>query len=113
MVSNMSALKAMQEKANELGHTARIYSDKFQGDAKVVGEQLIRECADNEVLLVGGETTVHVSGNGKGGRNQTLVLAALPFVKDTSVICSFDSDGMDMYHFAGAIMTRNIAKAQN
>jgi len=113
MVSNMSALKAMQEKASELGHTARIYSDKFQGDAKLVGEQLLQETQTNEVLLVGGETTVKVTGNGKGGRNQTLVLAALPFVKDTSVICSFDSDGMDMYHFAGAIGDREtIANAQ-
>lgn len=103
MVSNMTALKAMHEKAGELGLHARIYSDKFQGDAKLVGEQLIRETQPNEVLFVGGETTVKVTGMGKGGRNQTLVLAALPFVKDDTLIVSFDSDGMDMYHFAGAI----------
>lgn len=103
MVSNMSALKAMQYKASELGFKARIYSDKFQADAKMAGEQLIRECGENEILLVGGETTVHVSGNGKGGRNQTLVLAALPFVDEKTLIASFASDGTDFYYFAGAI----------
>ncbi|MBP9718996.1 MAG: DUF4147 domain-containing protein, partial [Candidatus Levybacteria bacterium] len=113
MVSNMTALSAMEEKANELGVKPRIYSDKFQGDAKVVGEQLIRETQANEVLLVGGETTVKVTGSGKGGRNQTLVLAALPFVKDDTLIVSFDSDGMDMYHFAGAIGDKEtVATAQ-
>lgn len=106
MVSNMTALKAMEAKAAELGYKPRIYSDKFQADAKVAGEQLIRETQDGEILLVGGETTVKVKGNGKGGRNQTLVLAALPFVGEKTIICSFDSDGMDMYHFAGAIGDR-------
>lgn len=103
MVSNMTAIKAMQKKSGELGHTARIYSDHFQGNAKEVGEALIRETADGEILLVGGETTLKVKGKGKGGRNQTLVLAALPFVGENTVFCSFDSDGMDFYHFAGAI----------
>jgi len=104
MVSNMTALKAMQEKASALGETARIYSDKFQADAKVAGEALLRETNDGEILLVGGETTVKVTGKGKGGRNQTLVLAALPYVKDTNtLIASFASDGSDFYYFAGAL----------
>lgn len=103
MVSNMTALEAMQKKAGELGHTARIYSDKFQADAKVAGEELIRETADHEILLIGGETTVKVKGNGKGGRNQTLILAALPYIKQGTVIASFASDGTDFYYYAGAI----------
>lgn len=103
MVSNMTALKAMQEKASEMGHKARIYSDTFQSDAKGAGEKLIQETQSGEIVLVGGETTVKVKGTGKGGRNQTLVLAALPFVGENTIIASCDSDGMDMYYFAGAL----------
>jgi glycerate-2-kinase len=106
VVSNMTALKAMEKKAAELGYKPRIYSDHFQSDAKVAGEKLLQEAKDGEILLVGGETTVKVRGHGKGGRNQTLVLAALPFVTQDSIICSFDSDGADMYYFAGAIGDR-------
>ncbi|MDE2025654.1 MAG: DUF4147 domain-containing protein [Patescibacteria group bacterium] len=103
IVSNQTALQAMSEKAKALGFTPRIFSDKFQGDAKVVGKNLINECKDHEILLVGGETTVHVTGSGKGGRNQSLVVASLPYLHDDTVIASFDSDGQDFYYFTGAI----------
>ena len=103
IVSNQTALLAMNEKAKSLGLSPRIFSDKFQGDAKLAGGGLVKECKNGEVLLVGGETTVHVTGRGKGGRNQSLVVASLPFLHDGTVIVSFDSDGQDYYYFAGAI----------
>lgn len=103
IVSNQTALDAMSKKATELGLHPRIFSDKFQGDAKQVGKDLLAECKNGEVLLVGGETTVHVTGTGKGGRNQSLVVAALPYIHDGAIIASFDSDGQDFYYFAGAI----------
>jgi glycerate-2-kinase len=114
VVSNMTALKAMEKKAAELGYKTRIYSDHFQSDAKVAGEKLLQEAKDGEILLIGGETTVKVKGHGKGGRNQTLVLAALPFVTQNTIICSFDSDGADMYYFAGALGdTKTVETAKN
>ncbi len=103
IVSNQTALDAMSKKATDLGLHPRIYSDKFQGDAKLVGKDLINECKAGEVLLVGGETTVHVTGKGKGGRNQSLVVAALPFLHDSAVLASFSTDGQDFYYFTGAI----------
>lgn len=103
IVSNQTALDAMAKKAQELGKTARIFSDKFQGNAKEVGKDLIAECKPGEILLVGGETTVHVTGKGKGGRNQSLVIGALGYLHDDTVIASFDSDGQDFYYYTGAI----------
>ncbi len=104
VLSNETALHAMQKKARELGQHAKIFSDRFQSEAKVAGKKLISETHHNSILLVGGETTVKVKKEGgKGGRNQELVLGALPFVKRDITICSFDSDGWDNSDFAGAI----------
>ncbi|MEK7450438.1 MAG: DUF4147 domain-containing protein [Patescibacteria group bacterium] len=104
ILSNKTALNAMQKKAQELGLTPRIYSDKFESGADDAGKILINETAHNEILLAGGETTVKVMDkNGKGGRNQELVLAALPYLNSHVTIASFDSDGWDNTEFAGAI----------
>ena len=48
-------------------------------------------------LLAGGETVVHVTGSGLGGRNQELALAAAPGLEGLSdaAVFSFGSDGTD------------------
>lgn len=68
MVSNQTALVAMKEKAKELGYKAVILTDRLQGDAKTIGKTLLSETKSKEILLAGGETTVKVTGNGRGGR---------------------------------------------
>jgi len=103
ILSNMTALSAMQKKAEDLGYQSFIYSDKVQGEAVTLGKVLIEKTPKGQILLAGGETTVHVTGTGKGGRNQTLVLAALPYLTEQTIIVSIDSDGVDYYQFAGAI----------
>ncbi|HVZ67172.1 MAG TPA: DUF4147 domain-containing protein [Patescibacteria group bacterium] len=104
VLSNQTALHAMQEKAKELGYRAKIFSDRFESDANIAGKKLISEAHSGTILLVGGETTVHVGKTGgRGGRNQELVLASLPFVKRDVTICSFDSDGWDNTENCGAI----------
>lgn len=103
IISNKTALLAMKDRAESLGFETDLYSDRLQGDAKLIGKQLIQVAKPGRILLAGGETTLKVLGKGKGGRNQTLVLAALPFITNTTVIASFDTDGVDFYHFAGAI----------
>ncbi|MBF8250147.1 MAG: Hydroxypyruvate reductase [Candidatus Levybacteria bacterium] len=117
LVSNQTALQAMQSKAKELGFNAKILTDKLQGDAKTTGKELIDKTPSKQILLVGGETTVKVvNKNGKGGRNQDLVLATLPFIDDKTTIVSFNSDGWDNSEFTGAIgdlETINKAKELN
>ena len=110
VVSNKTALLAMKDMANSLGFETDLYSDRLQGDAKLIGKQLIQVAKPGRMLLAGGETTLKVLGNGKGGRNQTLVLAALPIIDKATVIASFDTDGIDFYHFAGAIADETTIK---
>jgi glycerate 2-kinase len=103
MLSNQTALHAIEETAKQLGYPTRVYSDKFQGEAKTAGKILLEEAKQGEILLAAGETTVKVKGNGKGGRNQTLVLSVLPIIDESTIMVSVDSDGWDFYHFAGAV----------
>lgn len=116
IASNQTALLAMEQKAKELGFNAKIVSDKFQAEAQFTGKLLVEHAAPYTALLVGGETTVKVKGKGIGGRNQEVVLGALPYIKDKTMIASFDSDGWDNSSFAGAIgdtQTQEKAKKQN
>ncbi len=49
-------------------------------------------------MIASGETTVHVTGNGKGGRNQELALAAavpLAASKTPVALASVGTDGID------------------
>lgn len=106
ILSNQTALDAMMYKARELGLKSLLYSASIQGDANKIGKTLIDNTPLGSVLIAGGETTVIVKGKGLGGRNQQLALACLPFVSDSTIVCSFDSDGWDNSHFAGAIVDK-------
>lgn len=103
MLSNHTALSAMEKRARGLGYNAFVLSDSLQGDARELGEKLITQTQNGQILLAAGETTVKIKGTGKGGRNQTLVLSSLPYIKEGTVIVSFDSDGWDFYELAGAL----------
>lgn len=48
-------------------------------------------------VICGGETVVHLTGKGKGGRNQELALAAAPYLEniDTALVAAIGSDGTD------------------
>lgn len=109
-LSNHTALNAMEKKARQLGYNSFVLTDSLQGDAHEIGEKLISQTQSGQILLAAGETTVKVTGGGKGGRNQTLVLSSLPHITDGTVIASFDSDGWDFYELAGAIADTDTIK---
>lgn len=109
ILSNMTALEAMNKEAKSLGYKSFIFSDRIQGDAKKIGRKLIEQTPPGKILLAGGETTIKVTGKGKGGRNQALALACLPMVDDT-LILAFDSDGLDYWHFGGAIADKETTE---
>lgn len=115
LVSNLTALFAMKKKAEELGYGAKIVTDRLQGEARIVGAELVKRVSDTLVQLYGGETTVTVKGDGKGGRNQELVLGAIATEQlDRVTIASVGTDGWDNSEAAGAIGDQTtVAKARS
>lgn len=106
VLTNKTALSAMAEKAHELGFEAEIVNTQFKGDAEQVAHEIakkLHEATAGHVLLYGGETTVTIRGNGKGGRNQHIALATLADVQEGEVLLSLASDGHDNTDHAGAI----------
>lgn len=105
VVCNLDALNVMHRIALNLGYKAKICGNCLNNEAKLIGKNLIKQIKPNEALLAGGETFVYVKGNGKGGRNQELVLGALRALKEKEgvVILSVNSDGIDNTDAAGAI----------
>ena len=75
--SNRKSLEAMLAAAE--GGTARIVSDALEGDVDDAAQQVLRAAAaapkgTPQALIFGGETTVTLRGDGRGGRNQELAL---------------------------------------
>jgi len=98
VVTNMTALEAMARRAEELGYRPEICDTKIQGEAREVAANIVKRLhgeKERTVLLYGGETTVTITGPGKGGRNQEFGAAALPLLYDDELVLSFASDGSD------------------
>ncbi|WP_163717749.1 glycerate kinase type-2 family protein [Mangrovibacterium lignilyticum] len=101
--------KAAAQIARQNGFQAHILSTFIQSEAKEVGYTLAaiaREIASGKnafsfrkpcAIILGGETLVQLKGNGKGGRNQELALAAATGIENLEnvVIFSVGSDGTD------------------
>lgn len=97
IASNRQSLDAMRAACPE----AQILNDRLEGNVADVAPQLadiFRTLPQDEpaVLLFGGETTVTITGNGKGGRNQDLALRmALQDIPGDWVFLSGGTDGRD------------------
>ncbi|CAN5349565.1 glycerate kinase [soil metagenome] len=79
--SNSIALKAAATCAGALGYSVAVAAGGLEGDAEKEGAALLNQCRNYTGTLPacwlrGGETTVTVMGNGKGGRNQQMALSA-------------------------------------
>lgn len=105
--SNILAVKAAKEKADELGYHSLILSSFIEGETKEVAQ--VHAAIAKEILstghpirrpaclISGGETTVTIRGRGLGGRNQEFALAAalaIEGLKDV-VMLSGGTDGTD------------------
>ncbi len=97
--SNKIALKEARCKALSLGYSCDIVTDSLQEDVNIVAKKIVETIlqSEKEVLIFGGECTVKVTGDGKGGRNQELVLRVLELIKEYENITflSAGSDGID------------------
>ena len=98
-----SAAKA----ANQLGYTPHILTTMLNCEAGHAGKFLASIAMDIQnntstfkapcAIICGGETVVNVKGNGKGGRNQELALAAARGIAglNNTLLFSLGSDGTD------------------
>ncbi len=94
--------KAVAAKCEELGYKAEIITDRLVCEARDAGVMLaekVKEYSDSgekRAFIAGGETVVHLTGTGLGGRNQEIALAAAPLIAGLdAAVFSFGSDGTD------------------
>ncbi|MBR3350590.1 MAG: DUF4147 domain-containing protein, partial [Erysipelotrichaceae bacterium] len=95
--------QAAKEKCEQLGYETRMIDTHLNGEAAETGRMIgstirnmIGEIRKPTALIYGGETVVRITGNGKGGRNQELALAAAPFISGLDAcLFSIGSDGTD------------------
>jgi glycerate-2-kinase len=83
LADNRTALAAAKREAEALGLGATIMTSTLSGDARTRARELARKLKAMRkpsraprCLLLGGETTVRVTGRGRGGRNQEFALAS-------------------------------------
>jgi len=123
--SNDIILKAIAQKIKSIGLKCVLRKDSIVGEARQSAKDYAREITKKAKSLTkpiffisGGETTVTVRGNGKGGRNQEFALAfVLQMAKlgITNYVClSCATDGIDyIKEAAGALVDgTSLSKAR-
>lgn len=112
--------------SKKLGYTPYIITSMLDCEAKEAGKMvasIAKSIQNGETniekpcsIILGGETVVHLNGDGLGGRNQELVLSAsinIENIKNT-VIFSLGSDGTDgPTDAAGGIVDGNTVSKMN
>jgi hydroxypyruvate reductase len=106
--SNRLSVEAAAREARRLGLRPIVLTTRLEGEAREAARVLVavlRECVESGrpaappvCLLAGGETTVTVRGDGQGGRNQEIAVAAaraLHGFPSPAVVASLATDGVD------------------
>jgi hydroxypyruvate reductase len=105
--SNIQAVLTAENKAQSLGYHTLVLSSFIEGETRDVARlhaAIAKEIVKSghpipapACVISGGETTVTIRGNGKGGRNQEFVLAAAIDIAgwDSVVLLSAGTDGTD------------------
>lgn len=111
LAGNGDALTAARAKAEACGYRASVSAAGISGEAREAGRRIasavLHAAAAGPIcFLWGGETTVTVTGAGRGGRNQEIALAAGLALEDAQrdiVVLSAGTDGIDGFtDIAGA-----------
>lgn len=103
--SRRDAVDGAARRARELGFSVAVIDEPVTGEARRAAESYIRRIARLAheqprplCVVSAGETTVQVTGGGRGGRNQELALAAAFHLArrfPEAVIASIGTDGID------------------
>jgi glycerate 2-kinase len=118
--NNDMAVDAVVERARSLGYEPIRVIRSVRGEARDFGWEVAKAALEAArtltgpaCIVAGGETTVTVICNGRGGRNQEISLAAAMSIADHEgvVVASFGTDGMDgRSDAAGAVATGESVK---
>jgi glycerate 2-kinase len=117
--NNTQVVEAADQAAQNLGFNAKVETTHLHGEASHVGRTLAESALSRSAqrkdfsrpscLIAGGETTVTITGSGKGGRNQELALGsvmALSATEHSLILVSLATDGGDgPTDAAGAVAT--------
>jgi glycerate 2-kinase len=118
------ALEGGRRAAEALGYCVTTIEGPVVGDARLAAPSFVSAAAQSArglrrpvCILAGGETTVRVTGRGRGGRNQEFALASarhLAEVGPAVVLASMGTDGVDgPTDAAGAIVdSSTLARAK-
>ena len=116
IANNFRAARAASDVAEGLGYNSMILSTYVEGEASDVGVMFAGIAREEQsrglplpkpaAIIIGGETTVTVNGDGKGGRNQEVALGAVHKIRGLNgVIATLGTDGIDgPTEAAGAIV---------
>jgi len=125
--SNRMSVAAAAAEATRQGLRALVLTTRLEGEAREVARALVavlRECVESGrpaappvCLLAGGETTVTVRGDGRGGRNQEMAVAAADLLASfpvEAVVATLATDGLDgTSDAAGGVADRtSVARAR-
>lgn len=95
--------RAAAQSCEKLGYETVILTDQLECEAKEAGSFLASIAKSHAgskkriAFIAGGETVVHLTGKGKGGRNQELALSAASGIAglEQTAVFSVGSDGTD------------------
>jgi hydroxypyruvate reductase len=101
-----TACTAAAESLNRNGVNSLVLSSRVEMEAVAMGRFLASIAADcrkdsspfrRGAVILGGETTVHVEGSGRGGRNQETVLSSVESIAglDGVAVAALSTDGVD------------------
>jgi hydroxypyruvate reductase len=105
VATNRIAMEAAAREAHKLGYRVLNSSSQLEGECRFTAANMVNEISQLEIdvptcVIAGGETTVTINGQGKGGRNQEFALSALNALLQIDtvnwpVILSGGTDGSD------------------
>ncbi|HEY3382063.1 MAG TPA: DUF4147 domain-containing protein [Vicinamibacterales bacterium] len=103
--TRMDAVAGARRAAEALGYATIVLDEPVVGEAREAGPALVamvrhrtRDVRGPACVIAAGETTVHVTGRGRGGRNQELVLSAaraIAALGGPAAMLSGGTDGID------------------
>ena len=111
LVSNLTALEAMSQKAKELGFEPKVLSPEIYDLPEVAVDNFKKLLTKRSAVMGGGEVKLVVEGKGgSGGRCVQLALASLKQLGEGETFAAIASDGLDNSDTAGAIVDENTLK---